>query len=191
MVFTPQAIGYNGPATSYYFPTISGKADIDKLCHQALLNPQPDHDLDIADGLEHLQDGFPTLFSTNKKVLEILQPLKGLLDRCDIAIKSVLSGRHMFLTSHQLLGIGSQGVLPGDEVMVPEGSQTPFIYRPPAAVDEPDDQRGCVRSGQLIGEYYVHGLMNGEAVEQLKANYNDLHTEGCSDLKLELATHWA
>ena len=63
---------------------------------------------------------------------------------------------------------------PGDVVMIPEGSQTPFIYKPVATPDEQDDQRGDVRRGQLIGECYIHGLMDRDPVENLKA---DTHIE--------------
>ncbi len=52
------------------------------------------------------------------------------------------------------MGIGSHDTRVGDKVVVLLGGDVPFILR-----DEHDGREPL----RLIGESYVHGLMNGEA----------------------------
>ena len=60
------------------------------------------------------------------------------------------------MTENGYMGLGSPKV--GDEVWVLFGGDLPFILRP-----GPDDS-----SHTLIGDCYVQGIMNGEAMIDLK-----------------------
>jgi len=60
-------------------------------------------------------------------------------------------GRNPFLTSSGYLGLGPSGLQPNDLVVVFLGVETPFVLR---ASGE--------RQYKLLGEAYVHGIMDGE-----------------------------
>ncbi|KAH8597307.1 heterokaryon incompatibility protein-domain-containing protein [Bisporella sp. PMI_857] len=66
-------------------------------------------------------------------------------------------GRAFFLTTHGFYGIGSRVIEQGDVCCVLYGSRVPFIVRP-----RPIESLGQYR---FLGESYVHGIMQGEAVE--------------------------
>ncbi|KAN0120243.1 hypothetical protein V8E51_002451 [Hyaloscypha variabilis] len=63
-----------------------------------------------------------------------------------------ISGRTLFSTIEGDLGYGPVSSLPGDEVWVLENGRVPFILRP---------TRNNF-SFSLIGECYVHGIMDGQ-----------------------------
>ena len=58
----------------------------------------------------------------------------------------------LFRTENSLLGMGPRSVREGDEVWVLQGARVPFVLKP-------DRKTGCY---QLIGQAYVHGIMQGE-----------------------------
>lgn len=58
-----------------------------------------------------------------------------------------------FVTQTGYIGIGHQETVIGDEVHLVQGSDTPFVLR------KSDDRY------ELIGETYVHGIMDGELVD--------------------------
>ncbi|KAF8857796.1 hypothetical protein BDZ45DRAFT_674423 [Acephala macrosclerotiorum] len=62
-------------------------------------------------------------------------------------------GRRFFITENGYMGLGRPEV--GDEVWVLFGGDTPFVLRP--STSDP----GC---HLLVGDCYVHGLMDGEAM---------------------------
>ncbi|KAE8415301.1 heterokaryon incompatibility protein-domain-containing protein [Aspergillus pseudocaelatus] len=68
-------------------------------------------------------------------------------------------GRLLYRTKLGYLGLGPWSVRPGDEVWVISGARTPFILRKSSSDDSLDTDK---RS--LIGETYVHGIMDGEAI---------------------------
>ena len=64
-------------------------------------------------------------------------------------------GHSFFTTTKAYMGLGSQAMKAGDVVVILAGGEVPFILR---------------RAGeffQLVGECYVHGIMNGEAVHKV------------------------
>ena len=61
--------------------------------------------------------------------------------------------RRLFVTKNGYIGLGSKSVQAGDNVFVFPGGMVPLILRP--------SEQGIYR---LVGEAYVHGIMNGEAV---------------------------
>ncbi|KAK3631014.1 hypothetical protein LTR56_015985 [Elasticomyces elasticus] len=154
----------------YYFPQLCGEEFVDRMWHQTLYETGY-HDLQASD--EELRrlglvQGLPP-----GRIMEITSPLKEQLENYRIAVSSILSERRLFFTNVRLLGLGPKEMRPGDVVMVPEGAQTPFLYRP---VSRPLSQPH-VRKGRLVGECYVDGLMDGDPKETLDENYQESHIE--------------
>ncbi len=65
-----------------------------------------------------------------------------------------MQGRRPFLSQNGLVGLGPNGMQSDDLVIIFFGCHTPFVIRP--------DGKGTYR---LIGEAYVHGIMDGEIVK--------------------------
>lgn len=66
-------------------------------------------------------------------------------------------GRRFFVSNEGLMGLVPDGVAAGDEICILFGGYTPFVIR-----------RLEGGNYEFIGECYVHGLMNGEAMEELE-----------------------
>lgn len=94
-------------------------------------------------------------------------------------------GRRLFTTdSYGYLGLGGMSMRPGDEVWIVKGSKVPFLLRKVGEEDVEDavsEKGGEIGSSsgekgkqkesthrrsyyKYIGDLYVHGIMNGEAV---------------------------
>ncbi|KAH8768217.1 hypothetical protein F5883DRAFT_616865 [Diaporthe sp. PMI_573] len=84
----------------------------------------------------------------------------------DFAITSAISGRRLFITEKNYMGLGPAGTTEGDMVHVVAGGHTPFVTRRSdkhQAIDIPGvGRQDCL---SLIGDCYVHGIMDGEAVK--------------------------
>ncbi|KAH8897871.1 hypothetical protein GQ53DRAFT_837633 [Thozetella sp. PMI_491] len=70
------------------------------------------------------------------------------------AFADMYAGRRVFRTAEGYLGIGNSRLQDGDAVMLVAGASTPFIFR---SVDGQN-------TFSLVGEAYVHGVMDGEAL---------------------------
>ncbi|TVY73989.1 Heterokaryon incompatibility protein 6, OR allele [Fusarium oxysporum f. sp. cubense] len=70
---------------------------------------------------------------------------------------SVKEDRMFFITEDGYLGIGPKSMRPGDHVCVLYGGHTPFVLHP---VRDAGDEEYL-----FLGESFVNGLMNGEALE--------------------------
>lgn len=66
--------------------------------------------------------------------------------------------RLLFLTEDGTLGVSRAGIEPRDEVWALAGGEVPFILRPTGLLDA---------EFHLVGEAYVHGAMQGEAVAKV------------------------
>lgn len=66
-------------------------------------------------------------------------------------------GRRVFATSEGFLGVGPDHVRPGDRVCILYGLDVPFVLRPVGDRYE------------LVGEAWVHGIMDGEFMEEDRA----------------------
>ena len=75
------------------------------------------------------------------------------------AVSLICSWRRFFVTGSGHMGIGPVGMRRDDVVAVLFGSTTPFVVR---RVD------GMAKRYKLVGECYVHGIMDGELVERWK-----------------------
>jgi len=78
-------------------------------------------------------------------------------------VAEVRTGRRMFRTQKNYLGMGPRSAQAGDQVWILPGANVPFILRP-LAVET---------NYQLIGEAYVHGIMKGEAL--VEVGEQDIH----------------
>lgn len=78
----------------------------------------------------------------------------------------IYSWRRLFLTSKGFLGVGAQELRTGDSIWILPGSGVPFVLRK-------------LESGnhQLIGDAYVHGIMQGEVVDSEDWRLQDLKLE--------------
>ena len=77
----------------------------------------------------------------------------------DEACHLPLARRTFCVTDNGLMGVGSAFMTTGDVVIVPFGCHTPTILRR-------EGNEGCYR---YVGEVYVDGYMDGEAVDELDA----------------------
>jgi hypothetical protein len=72
-------------------------------------------------------------------------------------LQTVSKGRRPLLCESSYLGIGPSETEPGDFVFVLLGSDLPFIMRSESDTSE---------KMQVIGEAYLHGIMDGEVMEK-------------------------
>lgn len=68
--------------------------------------------------------------------------------------------------------------LPGDLICILFGGQTPFVLREVEDMSEALREESIVAGGDgkiyvLIGESYIHGIMDGEACDGLKRREGD------------------
>lgn len=73
------------------------------------------------------------------------------------------SGRRLFRTETGLYGISNQALQKGDGVWILAGSETPFVLR------NRDGNEWLV-----VGEAYIHGVMEGEATEDLPDSLSNI-----------------
>lgn len=80
----------------------------------------------------------------------------------EASVRRVKEGRRFFVTKSGYMGLGPKDLRAGDEVVVLHGGDTPFLVRE-VGLDEEGrvnlEERGTHR---LVGDCYVHGLMDGE-----------------------------
>jgi Heterokaryon incompatibility protein (HET) len=74
------------------------------------------------------------------------------------AFRIAYSCRRLFRTKKNYLGIAAESLEAGDEVWILAGAAVPLILRPA--------ENGENGERQVIGEAYIHGIMNGEAVKE-------------------------
>jgi hypothetical protein len=92
------------------------------------------------------------------------------------SIKTAIMRRRFFITQMGYIGLGPAGVQPGDELYLLLGGRAPFVLRQsgfhsvPIIPDRPGI--GSVRrlGHKVIGDCYVHGLMDGEAMQAWNKN---------------------
>lgn len=80
------------------------------------------------------------------------------------------------------MGLGPELMGVGDRVFTLHGGELPVILRaaPPQAIPTPTEAAGCNHHPpeqvfQLVGTSYVHGLMDGEALDGEKYLQMDVH----------------
>ena len=77
-------------------------------------------------------------------------------------ISAIIEDKDMFLTTRGYLGLGHEGFRIGVVVCIFVGGEVPFLLR---QVIAPHNRRF-----QLLSECYVHGVMDGEAMNNPESN---------------------
>ncbi|KAF2146190.1 uncharacterized protein K452DRAFT_107214 [Aplosporella prunicola CBS 121167] len=92
----------------------------------------------------------------------------GQQDGLHFALPLSMADQRFFVTKRGFIGQGPVDVEIGDHVYVLFGSRVPFVLRPvDARSGAPGTQHS--RSFQYIGDAYVHGIMDGEALYDVEA----------------------
>lgn len=76
-----------------------------------------------------------------------------------------MMGRCFCITDSGSLGLGSGAMARGDVVVVPYGCSTPVILRPEGSSSENWDD-STPQEYRFVGDAYIHGYMDGEALEE-------------------------
>ncbi|EPE33782.1 hypothetical protein GLAREA_06795 [Glarea lozoyensis ATCC 20868] len=66
--------------------------------------------------------------------------------------------RKLFISDEGWLGLAPMNSVPGDRIALLEGGRVPFILRP----------TGNENQFEMVGDAYVHGIMDGEAWDEGK-----------------------
>lgn len=119
----------------------------------------------------------PSLFKMHPGLKERLENWgrRGDANRFAETAYAVCKRRRLFLTVNGFLGIGPDTVQEGDLVTVLSGGDVPFLLRPIAHTDYSDvsaleclsTDAPLIQGYLLVGECFVEGLMQGEAVQAL------------------------
>ena len=138
------------PEAAYSLTLVANATRGMTLAHEAL----PQH---LADFSAYLYDYFKIGMPERYVSYELRNAAKGGNGaRFAVAARNMCNGRRFFITSKGYIGIGPAALRQHDLVCVLFGGVTPFIVK-----KDEDFYR-------FIGEAYVHGLMNGEAIEELE-----------------------
>jgi hypothetical protein len=95
-----------------------------------------------------------------------------LIADADRAIRSAVTMRRHFKTDTKYMGLAISGTMPGDEVYVLLGSDTPFALR--SLGEGAVEGLGNRRCYTVVGECYVHGIMDGELIKQRNTQVQEL-----------------
>jgi hypothetical protein len=93
---------------------------------------------------------------------ESVLPTMTVLDAARLELTQFALGRRFFITRNGYFGLGPQAARQGDRVVVLLGVDVPLVLR---RVD---------KTHHVVGEAYVHGIMNGEAVEQWRLGMKEI-----------------
>jgi hypothetical protein len=95
---------------------------------------------------------------SGREAAELARYLSPVPDPYDVELEDVLQHHAFFTTKNGRFGIGSPHLLQGDTIIVPVGSAIPYIGRRLNSI-KPTPRF------KLVGEAYVHGIMDGELVD--------------------------
>lgn len=91
------------------------------------------------------------------------------------SLRCMVLNHAFFITEEGYIGIGPPDMRESDEVWVLAGGRMPFVLRHEheRTLEEGTADRSCERV--LVGDAYVHGLMDGEAEQCLRDAQQDVH----------------
>ncbi|KAF5722720.1 heterokaryon incompatibility 6 OR allele [Fusarium mundagurra] len=140
-----------------------------KLLHLVLQlypsTPERQTIFDDEEDIQQLRDILAEVYGSQNEIdssVELIKSLKvpPLMSQDDMPISfrdAMLVDRMFFITELGFVGIGPMSMKPGDHVCILYGGSTPFVVRP---VDGAGDEDYL-----FLGESFVNGLMNGEALD--------------------------
>lgn len=82
-----------------------------------------------------------------------------------VAFEAAVYGRRFGTTSKRYMGLFPRGTQEGDQICIFSGGHIPFVVR---------RQQATSSKYQLVGECYVHGIMNGEAMHMPDLEMKDV-----------------
>ncbi|VUC32491.1 unnamed protein product [Clonostachys rosea] len=106
----------------------------------------------------------------SQQELDGLHGLWGISCEIQHAVNRASWNREFFITDNGYMGIGPVGVRPGDEVWSLIGGHVPFVLRPSSH----GNGTASVKCYKLVGESYVHGIMDGELWAEQRDTWKDL-----------------
>lgn len=74
------------------------------------------------------------------------------------------AGRAFCVTKRGYVGMVPPGSEVGDMICILRGLNTPFVLRETKSTGKRRTKRDKKRRVQLVGEAYIHGMMDGEAI---------------------------
>jgi hypothetical protein len=77
------------------------------------------------------------------------------------SVCGMVPNQTFFITKKGYIGVGPPDTRPGDQVWILYGGQVPFVLRNITQ----EDNREELEKGTLVGDAYVHGIMDGEAMQ--------------------------
>jgi hypothetical protein len=82
-------------------------------------------------------------------------------------LNTVMLDRRVFRTKCHLLGLGPESLAVGDHIFILPGARVPFVLRPVSAKESTSSSSGSRVCYELVGEAYIHCIMQGEVLDQL------------------------
>jgi hypothetical protein len=113
--------------------------------------------------ITHIQTAMRTLF---KRDSPGSAEMRSRIGRFRLATEKAVTHRRLFLTTTGCIGLAGQSVAVDDEVWIVAGLTTPVVLR--------RSQDGRFK---WMGEAYVHGIMQGEAVRSGRLRFHDIDLE--------------
>ncbi|KAK0672168.1 heterokaryon incompatibility protein-domain-containing protein [Cercophora samala] len=112
----------------------------------------------------------PTYIMRRKKEKEIIL-VRQKDERFSASFQKRYGKRKLFFTEKGYLGLGPASCKVGDVIAILPGAEGPFVLRHGhPECDDDDENKGKGNETEqvmsLVGQAYVHGIMNGEAVEE-------------------------
>ena len=96
-------------------------------------------------------------------------PTTVVVEEFDRVLEDHPTSRRFYVTQHGYIGLAPGPTMTNDLVAIFKGARAPFILRPTA--QEPQALH------ILIGDSYVHGMMQGKGMETLDLQYEDILIE--------------
>ena len=143
---------------------------IDEAFYRTILGDAYSNTIIVSPYLSHAQRRATAADAQNTK--DVLRPVFSNVKfkshhHCNDAVDFTLiwcmvSNRRPFITEKGYIGIGPLNISQGDKVSILNGSPAPFVLR-----RKPPDPSAATQGPKcsLIGACYVHGIMDGEAVQ--------------------------
>jgi hypothetical protein len=83
------------------------------------------------------------------------------------SVEACTPNRRFFVTRRGYCGLGPVDAQPGDQIFVLAGAGLPFLLR--EAGERRVNGLGKIKAHSLVGECYVHGIMDGEGFDKARA----------------------
>jgi hypothetical protein len=98
------------------------------------------------------------------------------LNGYQVSVVRATRNKKFFITRNGYLGLGPCDVSPGDEIHLISGSKVPFVLRKVEELEtvSPENDASSFPVFRIIGDGYVHGIMDGEALEGVIASVGSL-----------------